>query len=149
MKPSQKPRKRRYSRRWMKSKTKSFKPQKIKSCLWETLSFFRRSSRGLQKDRKPSAKLHCAKRAVGHSVRRWLIMLRPVPSRVCHALCKKPQRARQTLPVSKRAASIAQGPARTLPSALQLSCITFCPHWQKSRQCSRHSMPAIFRRAAP
>ena len=60
-----------------------------------------------KKDRKASAKLLCAKRVVGHSVRRWLIMLRPVPSRVCHALCKPPQRPRQTLPVSKRAASSA------------------------------------------
>ncbi len=34
--------------------------------------------------------------------------------------------------LAKRAASIARSPARTLPSALQLSCLPFCPHWQKA-----------------
>ncbi len=34
--------------------------------------------------------------------------------------------------LAKRAASIARSPARTLPSALQLSCLPFCAHWQKA-----------------
>ena len=59
-------------------------------------------------------------------------MLRPVPSGTVMVVAKSATTT-PALPVSKRAASIAQGPARTLPSVALVASITLCPLAAKKR----------------